>query len=415
MLILLKQNHNEDKMQIGLVLLCCLLTVIVQMSATIYLPALIHIQSSLGMSNSTGALSISLFVLFSAFGQLLFCGISDIIGRKKIIVSGLIVAVAATLLAVCAPNGFLFVLFRCIDGLAVGAIISTSRAVLNDTHSGEALISAIALSAIVASCTSMVSPLIGAILFNAFNAWISIFIVLSAVGTILLLLAIFKLPETNMHIKTGEKKALIKPLTNNLKEVLTSNKKALAFMLSCSFSFAILFTYYVASPFIFENGLGLSVTDFSVLFLFTSGAFIAGSILGKLLSKRFSQKSIITIDSYIIVIDTICFIILYGLNIYNIGIMLTFIIIIALMVGMIFPLGMSKGISYYKHLSGSAAAIMGFLQMGCSAIGMIVMSFLPKDNPLSLSYIILVLGIIIVLLMNTWAREKDDFELSSKR
>ena len=375
---------KKRSLKVPLVLVCCLLAIIAQMSATIYLPALFDIKKSLALSSAEAAVSFALFVMCSAFGQLIFCGISDIFGRKKIILYGLIFAVLSTLFSAFSFNSYTFIISRCIDGLAVGAIIATSRAVLNDTHSEGALVSAVAISAIVASFASMFSPIIGAVIYKCFDSWASIFIVLSIIGILLFILALRKLPESNLKILTLEKKSFIRPLACNLKEVLTTNNKALSYMLACSLSFTILFTYYVVSPFIFEEGLGLSRVNYSLLFLLTSGAFITGATSGKFLSRHFSQYSLISSAVYVLLCETVIFLLLYSIGIYDILSMLIYIIIAVFCVGLIFPLAMSKGVSYYKHLSGAAAAIMGFLQMFCSAIGMLVISFLPKTNPVFL-------------------------------
>ncbi len=396
-------DNETDKLQVGLVLLCCFLAVIAQMSATLYLPALLNIQQALSISESAVSLSLTMFVLFSAMGQLIFSGMSDVFGRRNVILTGLIIAIAASIFSSLAVGSISLIAARSLEGLGVGAITATSRAVLNDTHSKNAVVSAISISAIAAASTSMFSPLIGAVVLQIFKYWQSVFITLTIVGIILLLIAIFKLPESSnykQHVRTKVFKSLFK----NLLTVFLGDKRPLAFMLSASTAFTILFTYYVTSPFLFQSGLHLTYTEYSMIFLITSGAFITGSTSAKILSNHLRPNRIINFSSIVMIIAGALFLTLYYVGIFNIISTIIVLFIIILMVGLIFPIGMANGISYYKHLSGTATAIMGFLQMLSSAIGMFIISFLPKSNPAALSAIIIVLGLLIFLLVNTWAK-----------
>lgn len=51
-------------------------------------------------------------------------------------------------------------------------------------------------------------------------------------------------------------------------------------------------------------------------------------------------------------------------------------------IGILYPRGMSTAVAEFKSIAGSAAALVGCVQMVFSAVGVVIMSNLPKFHPL---------------------------------
>ncbi|MDH3738277.1 MAG: MFS transporter, partial [Alphaproteobacteria bacterium] len=103
----------------------------------------IHVQSvpaiarDLGTSYTSAQLTVSLFLLTFASAQLFIGPLSDKIGRRPVIFSGLILLGVASIGATFAPSIELLIVARILQALGGCATLVVPRAIVQDLYTGS--------------------------------------------------------------------------------------------------------------------------------------------------------------------------------------------------------------------------------------------------------------------------------------
>ena len=132
----------------GILFLLAGLAALGALATNIILPAFPQIGAGLGVSSQALGLTLSSFFVAFAFGQLLVGPLSDRFGRKWLVLGGLAVFVAGSVLCAFADTLSFLILGRVIQALGACAASVLSRAIARDLFDGEKLARALALTMI---------------------------------------------------------------------------------------------------------------------------------------------------------------------------------------------------------------------------------------------------------------------------
>ncbi len=103
-------------------------------STDLYLSGIPGIVADLGVGHAEGQLTLSLFMVGFAAGQLLFGPLSDYHGRKPVVAVGLWLYALATLLCALAPSITTLLGARLLQGLAAASGPVIARAIVRDRY-----------------------------------------------------------------------------------------------------------------------------------------------------------------------------------------------------------------------------------------------------------------------------------------
>ncbi len=185
--------HGFSKFKIIFIL--ALMSAIAPLSTDMYLPALKSVQESFNTSEFLTQLSIATFFIAFAFGQLIYGPLSNIFGRKKPLIVGIVIFMFSILGCVLVDNVELFIVFRFLEALGGCAGVVIARAVVNDLFELKEAGAVFALMMVVSSLAPMLSPTFGSLLLKIFS-WQSIFVTLFLLGVLLIFLVVFVLKES---------------------------------------------------------------------------------------------------------------------------------------------------------------------------------------------------------------------------
>lgn len=189
---------NEQKMakpSIFLIVILGLLTAFGPFSIDMYLPALPEISRDFDTTTSNTQLTLTLFMVGLAVGQVFVGPLSDFIGRKRPLMVALIVYTVASILCVFAPNIYVMMALRFVQGFTGGAGAVISRAISSDLYKGKALTKFLAILMLVNGVAPILAPVLGGIILS-FSTWKVVFILLTIFGFIMFGLSSFKLTES---------------------------------------------------------------------------------------------------------------------------------------------------------------------------------------------------------------------------
>lgn len=255
-----------------------------------YLPAFPILANDFGTTISNVQLSLTACLFGLSIGQLFVGPLSDIYGRRKPLLIGLITYVLSSIFCAISTSIWTLILFRFLQGASGAAGIVISRAIVRDLYSGSQLTKFFALLMLVSGVAPIFAPIFGGQLLK-FTTWHGVFIVLSFLGLFMFLLVLFGLKET----LPSERRATEGITATFLSyRNLFSDRIFIGYALAQGLVYAAMFAYISGSPFVLQTIYELSPQQFSLFFALNGlGIIIATQVTGRLAGKIQERKMLI--------------------------------------------------------------------------------------------------------------------------
>lgn len=337
------------------------LTAVPPLSMDMYLPALPEVTGALHTSAATAQLTLTACLTGMALGQLVVGPMSDKWGRRRPLLIGLLIYVAATAICAFAPNAALLIAFRLLQGLAGASGIVIARAVVRDLYDGVAMARFFSTLMLISGVAPIVAPLIGGQILRITD-WRGVFVVLTFIGLALTTLVWKALPETLAPERRhggGTVEAL------RTMRSLLADRVFTGYMIAGGFAFAALFAYVSASPFVIQEIYGASPQTFSLLFGLNSIGLIAvGQLNGKVLVGRVNLDKVLGIGLALVVLAAV-FLLLVATGVFGspgeLGLVPVSAGLFVLMASMALATPNTNALALMRtpHAAGSASALLG--------------------------------------------------------
>lgn len=258
------------------------LTALGPLSTDMYLPSLPALTRALGGTPSQGQLTLSAFLLGFASTQVFYGPLSDRYGRRPVLLAGLAIFVAASVLCALAQSMPMLIAARFAQALGASGPIVLARAVARDLYSGRRAGQELALMASIMGIVPTLAPVLGGLLEIWFG-WRSVFVATVAVGAALFVIVATRLPET----RPGADGAPATPLGMiAVFARLARNRAFLVYVSLVCFSYGGIFVFISVSSFVLQGLYGLSPIGFGAVFGICSLAYIAGTLIGRHVTGR---------------------------------------------------------------------------------------------------------------------------------
>src|SRR5579885_2667431 len=184
----------------GLLFFVIILAVcLTQFASDIYAPSLPNIAESLNTDVDYAQWSMAIYMLGVALSILVYGPVSEGIGRKWPLVTGLWIMLAGTLVCWLAPNIDVLIWGRFVQGCGAGACAGLWRSIFRDVFTGEELAKVGSYFVIFITFIVPAAPAVGGALQQHFG-WRSTFTFMLVYTAIALIAVIFGYKETNQHI-----------------------------------------------------------------------------------------------------------------------------------------------------------------------------------------------------------------------
>lgn len=360
--------------------------------STLYLPALVTITHELATTSSLVKLSLSCYLLSFGLSQIIYGPLSDAFGRRKVLISGLVIFVIGSLIVASANAIPTFLFGRLIEGLGIGAANAVGYALIRDIYSGNELIRKLSYVSIFVGLTPIVAPLCGGYLVEYFN-WKACFITLALLAGSLVTLQILRLPETN--ISTNSDAIKLKTLINNYIQLL-SNLEFLSYILTSAIGFSSLLSLNAVLPFIMIKHLNIQPSNYGWLTLLTGGGYLSGSFIGGIIATKTNAKVTIKLGTLINFIAALIAFIIAQYE-FNIVVVIIPLILVLFGIGFIVPISAGGAMSLFPQMAGSAAALLGATMFAISAIFTSIVAHIPTETQKPLFIFLIILSLLAYL------------------
>ena len=272
----------------GLLILLMAMTAIGPTTLNILVPALPELAHQLGSKIGTVQLTVSVYLLALAGGQLVMGPLSDRYGRRPVLLIGLALAVAASLLAIVMSTVGSLILARIAQAIGASAGIVIGRAIIRDLFDRDRAASMIGLVATVMVVVPTLGPLIGGLLDTAFG-WEAIFVATAASSLIVLVWSAITLPETSrLNVHAGAREGFFRDFVK-----LSASAKFAGYVLAASFGSATFFAFLGGGPYVIVTLMGRTSAEYGVWFAISSIGYMAGNFAASRLSMRFAIDTLI--------------------------------------------------------------------------------------------------------------------------
>ncbi|WP_111412421.1 Bcr/CflA family multidrug efflux MFS transporter [Billgrantia lactosivorans] len=336
-----------------------------------YLPAMAALAASIGASIHHTELSLSAFLAGFALGQLLFGPLSDRVGRKPVLLGGLVAFLLASLVITTVDSLAELLAWRFVQALGGGATVVNSAAIVRDCFSGREAAKVMSTMAIIMLLAPLVAPVVGSGLLYLGDWWL-IFVFLAGYAAFLMWLMGTRLPETR---PPGAPAASPRQMLGNYLSVLR-HREAMGYVCAASMSFAGLFAFITASPFLYLEHYGLSPGLYPLVFGVNVIAMAASNRLNiRLLRRRTPQQNLrLGLAIQLAAASGLALLVATGLE--SLWSMVPLIMLFAGTIGLVAPNAISSLLDHFHHMSATAAALQGSIQFSCGALsGVLVGAF----------------------------------------
>jgi DHA1 family bicyclomycin/chloramphenicol resistance-like MFS transporter len=345
----------------GLLILLMAMTAIGPTTLNILVPALPELSRALAADTATVQLTVSIYLLALAAGQLLMGPLSDRFGRRPVLLGGIALTALASLLAIAMPTVESLIVARVLQAVGASAGIVIGRAIIRDLFDRDRAASMIGLVATVMVVVPTLGPLIGGLLDIAFG-WQAIFLFTAITSAMVVVWAAVSLPETrglNAPVQEGFFRDLAR---------LSASARFAGYLLVGGFGSSTFFAFLGGGPHVVITLMQYSSAEYGIWFAISSVGYMAGNFAASRLSTRHGVDALIwwgiAVEAGGVALATAM-----AAFVHDWGAIIVFLpqAIISFGNGLLLPGAIAGAVSVRPQSAGTAAGITGFAQMAVGA------------------------------------------------
>ena len=341
------------------IVLLSMLLGIQPVATDLYLPALPAIKAEFGAELAQAQLTLSALLLAFGTSQLVWGPLSDRFGRRPILLWGLATFALAGLGCVLATSMSALIVWRALQGAAMGAVVMCARAIVRDLYTPETGAGVMSKAFTGLGLLACISAPLGGLLTDLLS-WHAALALVMGFGALTLALVFFTFQET-VHRKNPH--ALqVKVLANTWWHIVR-HPTFVAFTSVSTASYGGLFTFLASSSFVFIGLIGLARWQYGLLLFSMAFTYILGTLLCRRLLVRFGVDRTVAIGGTLSLIGGGWLWLDAWLGWQTlVGLMGPFYVFV-LAHGIHQPCGQSGAVGPFPKAAGAASALGGFLMM----------------------------------------------------
>ncbi len=347
-----------------LIAIVSVLVLIAPFSGGIFLPSMPSMARDLATDYASIQLALSIFMMGIGVSQLIIGPLSDGYGRRPVLKWTMILYVGASLACVVAPNIESLLAARVAQSVGGCAGLVVGRAKIRDRFEGARAAQAYAYIATALAAGPMLGPIIGG-QFEAWLGWRASFAFLTALGLVALAAVVWALSETNL----APKPEAVRPgrLMRGYASMFR-DRRYLGYVATITFAYAGVFAFVSGSAFVFVDMLGVAPDVYGLMFAIAFGGYGAGALTASQITARVGIDGMIMAGGLIAAAATLVLAGFAWAGALDVWTIVAPVTAFSFGTGFVFPNCQAGAIMPYPHMAGTAAALMGSIQMVAAAL-----------------------------------------------
>jgi DHA1 family bicyclomycin/chloramphenicol resistance-like MFS transporter len=327
------------------------------MAMDIMLPSLPDIGAAFGVTNPNRLQTVlSLYLFGFGFGQFIIGPLSDRFGRRPVLLTGMAIYCAASVLAIFSPSFEMLLVARVLQGLGTSATRVIATSIVRDCYTGRRMASVMSLAIMVFIAVPVIAPSLGQLIM-LFAQWRGVFVVLTIYGFIALTWSALRMPET---LPPSERKSLaIRDVLGAYRQTIT-NRQTLGYALASGgvqgTLFAFVFTVQQVFTEIYHLGHYFPLAFAAIAIGIAIAGFLNARYVGRVGMRVMSHSALV---GYVVVAGIMLAAVLWG--------SLPLWLFMALSASMMFVFGLvfanftALAMEPHGHIAGTASSLYGTL------------------------------------------------------
>ena len=381
---MLSNPLSQSKVPVALFIpLLAAIIAAVPLAIDMYLPAMKAISTEYDTPMTMVQMTLSTFLIGYAIGQLVFGPLADIIGRRPVVLAGLIGFTIFSVLLAFATNIEQFLVIRFLQAF-IGAAAAVPIMGYVKVIYGDNVAKGMSYVSMIMMLAPMIAPALG-IVFMELYGWRLIFMVLAVYGLVVLIISTFTLPKV-------ERVPLQESLTSaffKAYKVVFSERSVHRYLVMVCFGAVGFFAYLTAIPFVYMKVYGVSEELFGILFALNVGMFMFGSFINTRLIARFGSMRLARWSLILSLIGAAMLVVVNFLQLHlywtvvSLGIFLSAFIVLTVNTDALILLA-------FPDQTGTATGVIGTVRFGCGAVAGPVLALFPGQSAMPFTYLIFI-------------------------
>jgi MFS transporter, DHA1 family, multidrug resistance protein len=359
-------------------------------STDLYLPSLPGLLRHFDADIAEVQLTLSVFLVGLAVGQLVYGPLSDRFGRRPVLLAGLILYVVASAICALAPSVPTLIAARLLQATGACAGPVVCRAVVRDVHGREGAARILSYMGAAMALAPALGPILGGFV-EAWLGWRANFAILCIYGAVGLALTAAILPETAPH--RGESGGGLDAALRGYLGLL-GQRVYIGFVLCCALAYGGIFCFISGSSFVFVDIIGLAPQLYGVCFGAIVLGYILGTLMGGRLTRRIGVERLVRTGGLISAVGGLALLLSVWTTGASVAGILLPTVIYMVGTGLVLPNAMAGAIGPFPRMAGTAAALLGFVQMGLAAAGGVAIGHLANGTAIPMAAGIALAGLL---------------------
>lgn len=335
-----------------------------------YLPAMPSMAHQLHTSTPLVQMTLTAFVVGLALFQVIVGPLSDAWGRRRPLLAGMALYLAGSLWCALAPAVGWLIAGRILQSLGAAAGTVLARAIVRDLFSGTAMTRFFSTLMVVNGVAPVVAPVIGGQLLTL-TTWRAVFLVLAAVGAVLLFAVAFTLPESlpDANRAPAHLRATLRTF-----RTLVTDLPYLRYVLAAALMFAAVFAYISGSSFVLQDAYGLTAQQFSLAFGINGlGIVLLGQVNAWLVGRVADEHTLLRVSLTVATLGSAGVLACAALGL-PVPLLLICLFLVVSMLGIVLANATSLALGGHGTAAGAAASLQGLLQFLAGGLAASAMS-----------------------------------------
>ena len=351
----------------------------------IFVPVLPAAARELGTSPATAQLTITLYLLGLAAGQLVYGPVSDAFGRRPILLASMAIYLLGFLLAVPATSIGWLIGARVLQSIGACGALVLGRAMVRDVSTSEDAAKKLAVLITCMTLTPALAPGLGG-LVGAWFGWRAIFVALAAIVGVLIAIVFLTLRETNRHPTGGVAPSAIVATYRRL----LRSAKFRHYLVAGSCSGTSLYAFLAVAPFLYVDVLGRSAQEVGLFCVIVSIGMAVGAASVRLLVGRMEVRRGARLGNTISFAGAALLLVAHLAGAVTASTLTGTMLIYAFGVGVGGPNMVAGAMNVDPQAAGSASGLYGFSQMTFGAMFTLAVGLWHASSALPLAVVLIV-------------------------
>lgn len=366
------------------IVLLMTMTLLAVFPLDVVLPSFPALANHFGHTPSEIAQSVSIFAIGLAVSLLLIGPLSDMFGRKKLLLAGIALSAVGAAGCLLAPNFSWFIGFRVLQAVGCGAF-ALSQALIQDVFAGRELERIRIWMTTAGGIFISSSPLMGTWL-QIYGGWQASFYVFIALAMVVWFWSVRLMHDSRSSHRPSKQQFF------SGYWLLFSDIRFIGYWLISALAFACHFSFIVMSPLIFMEHLNLSEYQFAWALLLYGAAYVFGGMVAGILHRTMDADRQINIGLLLIAVSGLVMLWLawqFGLSAVTV---LVPMLICTTGTTICRPIANSKAMTLYPQLAGTSTSAGSLLIFMCGGLISLVINLATENLTTALALCFLILS-----------------------